>query len=868
MTLGRTVVMEEERGHPVLRVLLFLVVLVVVGLVAAAFGGVWWLNHAMRASLPQLDGNVLTPGLTAQVTVRRDHQGVPHLQASNLDDLLFAQGYITAQDRLWEMDMARRMAAGEAAEILGQRLVEHDREQRILAMRATAERLTASLNDRDRRYFDDYARGVNAFIGSHEDNLPAEFRLLMYRPRPWQPVDSMLVAMSMVQLLDQHWPEKLARERITARLGPKLAADLYPTGSWRDHPPVSTQPPITAPGQVIPDVPLDESQQGWAKNADPLALERLLGNDVENCLGCAPGSNEWVVSGAHTASGKPLLSNDMHLPHQIPNIWYEAALKGPGLDVAGLTIPGLPFVVAGHNEHVAWGFTALYGDTQDLYVEPMNAQGEYQAPDGSWHPLERARETIRVRWGQNVTVDVERTDHGVVITPLVPGEKRTLALRWSVYDPKVTGFPLFDLDAAASWTDFRNALRQWWGPTQNVVYADDQGHIGYQAVGDIPNRPGGLAGMPITDQQHEWQGYINFDQLPTAFDPPEGILATANSRVTPNAPETAEQGSTPGTNSGATAAGQNAAGAAAPVENGAGPQGTAPNPALAAPAANPAAATGPQLTLEWADPYRNERIWKWLAGKDKLTPHDMLTLQTDVYSELDQEIAQRLAYGIDHASHTDPRLRQAADLMRTWDGVVSVDSAPAAIVAAAKSVFYPMLLIPKLGGDWRLYDWAESLFAAEQILTTQSPEWLPKTYASWDDFLADLVRQGLDKDHAPADLKQWRYGVAHPVDVEHPLYHLLPEFKKWTGTGPQPQSGDTSTVKQVGRTFGPSQRFTMDWSNIDGSTENILMGESGDPLSAWYRDQWPYWYGGTTIMLPFTDEAVAAQTTHTLRLEP
>ncbi len=847
MALGRSVEVEREHRHPVLRVLLiflFLLVLVLAGVVVT--GGVW-LRHKMRSSLPELDGSVLTPGLTASVTVRRDQHGVPHIQAANLDDLLFAQGYVTAQDRLWQMDMARRMAAGEASEILGSRLLEHDHMQRVLAMRATAERLTASLSDQQRRLFDDYARGVNAFIGSHQDRLPAEFRLLMYQPKPWQPVDSMLVVMSMVQMLDEHWPEKLERERITARLGPTLAADLYPTGSWRDRPPITSEPPITAPQQNIPDVPLDDSQDG-SLNDDFVHVRAGIGR--ADCPGCLPGSNQWVVAGSRTASGHAMLSNDMHLEQQIPNIWYETDLEGPGLHAAGVTVPGLPLIVAGHNQHIAWGFTALYGDTQDIYVERTNGQDQYQGADGAWRPIEHEQETIHVRGSHDVTVDVSRTAHGVVITPLIPGEKRVLTLKWSAYDPKAGGYPLLEMNTASNWTDFRNALRQWWAPTQNVVYADDQGHIGYQAVGSIPYRPNGLEGVPIADQQHEWQGYIPFDQLPSAFDPPGGILATANARVTPNpnpptAPVTGAP--VPGT----------------PAEPGA----TAP-PAPASPPPGVSATAPPELTLEWGDPYRNERIWKWLEPKDKLTQQDMLTLQTDIYSELDQEMAQRLAYAIDHASHVDAQLRQAADLLRSWDGAVTVNSAPAAIVASVKAVFYPMLLKPKLGDDWRLYHWAESLFAAEQILTNEPAAWLPKQYASWDDFLADMVRQGLAQAGAPDDLRQWRYGYLRPVDVEHPLFGLLPWFRGWTGTGAQPQSGDGSTVKQVGRTFGPSQRFTIDWANMDAATEDITMGESGDPLSPYYRDQWPYWYNGRTFALPFSDQAVAAATAHTLRLEP
>jgi penicillin amidase len=800
---------EKKRRHPVLRFFLVLAVLVILALVAGVLGGAWWLRHAMRTSLPVLDGQMRVSGLSAAVSVRRDQHGVPHIEAATLDDLFEAQGYVTAQDRLWQMDMARRSAAGELAELLGKKFVDHDRMQRVLQMRATAERMTASLSERDRRFFEDYARGVNAYIDSHRDRLPAEFRLLMYKPKAWQPVDSVLVGLSMVQILDEHWQDKLSREKIESRLGPTLAADLYPTGSWRDHPPTVAPPDLTAPQQNIPDVPLDESQSSLH---DLLRLRELRTGRQNVCRECIPGSNEWAISGAHTASGKPLLSNDMHLGHAIPNTWYEVDLKSGGFHVAGVSVAGVPLVIAGRNDHIAWGYTSLYGDTQDIYVEQTNSQNEYLS-GGNWKPFEHTQETIHVRGSSDVTVDVERTDQGIVLNPLLPNEKRTLLLRWAAYDPKTGGIPLFDLDSASDWQSFHQAVSTWWAPTLNVIYADDQGHIGYQAIGYIPNRPTGIKGTPINDTQHDWQGFIPFDQMPSTLDPANGILATANSRVTPdNYPF--------------------------------------------------------QITLEWASPYRNERIWKWLSDKDKLTPADMLTLQTDIYSELDQEFAQRFAYAIDHASKTTPRLRQAADLMRSWDGVVGTASAPAAIVAAAKHAFWPMLLEPKLGDDWKAYEWASSAFAQEQIIMHAPAQWLPQGYATWDDFLAACVNRGLDEDRAPADLRNWRYGYQHTVDIEHPLYGLLPYFKKWTGTGKQPQSGDTSTVKQVSRTFGPSQRFTMDWSNIDGSTENIVLGESGNPLSPYYRDQWTYWYDGTTFQLPFTDAAVAASTSHTLQLLP
>lgn len=812
MPLGRKIEEEQRTGHPVPVGVVTAVIALAIAIAAICIGGTVWLKYDMRATLPQLDGQLRLHGLNAPVAVRRDQHGVPHIQAANLDDLFMVQGYVAAQDRLWQMDMARRMASGTVSEILGSSYVKHDRMERTLLIRETAERMVANLSDADRRYFEDYARGVNNFIDTHEDDLPPPFRLLMYKPEPWQPADSAVILMGMVQMLDQTWDSRLDREQVVARLGPTLAASLYPVGSWRDHPPTQVLPDLSQPNALIEEIPLDSTQSSLQgpSVSDLLALRQLVEPAHNSCRGCVPGSNEWVVSGEHTASHQPILSNDMHLPHQIPNIWYEAGLEAPGFHATGVTIAGVPYVVAGHNDHIAWGFTAMYADMQDLYVEQTNGQGEYRAADGSWKPIEHQRETIRVRFGRDLTIDVARTDHGSIVTPLIPHERRTIALRWSAYDMPRNSLALFALDTAASWSEFRDAMSRWWGPSLNAVYADDQGHIGYQAVGQIPNRPNGIADIPVSDSKHEWQGYIPFNELPSTLDPASGIIATANARMTPD------------------------------------------NYSYV-------------ISDQWADPYRNERIWKWLAGKDNLTPAEMVTLQTDVYSEVDQELAQRFAYAIDHAKNTDARLREAADLMRTWDGVVGIDSAPAAIVEAAKNAFWPMLLEPKLGDEWKLYKWAESGFAREQFITNNPTGWLPPGYPTWDDFLAAVVQKGISG--GPSDLKDWRYGEAHPVDLEHPLYSRIP-WLKWTGTGPQPQSGDISTVKQAGHTFGPSQRFTIDWSSPDAATENIVMGESEDPLSPYYRDQWPYWYHGKTFALPFSDAAIQSKTAHTLRLTP
>jgi penicillin amidase len=812
-------------------------------LVVLAVGGVMWLRSAARAALPQLDGDIRVAGLSAPATVRRDAHGVPHIEAATQDDLFFAQGYVVAQDRLWQMDMYRRNANGELAEVLGSGLVAHDRAQRVLGFRKAAERMYAGLDAQDRRWLDDYAKGVNAFIAQHPDDLPAEFRLLMYKPKPWSGVDSMSVGTMMIDMLDTHWDVKLVREQIATKLGslpngPQLEAQLYPVGSWRDRPPTGevidlTQPEVN-PAPVTDDEDEDNTTAGirgqgtgnrrqgqgtrdrgtTAESVDVGELRAMLG--LPDCAGCVSGSNNWVISGKHTASGKPLLANDMHLVLTEPNIWYMADLKAAGYHAAGVALPGMPWIIAGHNEHVAWGFTALMGDVQDLYGERLDGKGNYQSADGQWKPLAVDHETIHVRGGKDVTVDVQTTAHGPLVNPMFDKPlKGPVALRWTLFDATLNGLPLYAMNTAQNWAEFSAALGQWCWPTQNVVYADDQGHIAYHAVGRIPMRPGGLQGKPLAagDGGHEWNGYIPFEGLPNAFDPPSGFLATANARVT-----------------------------------------TERSPYL--------------LSLEWIDPYRAERIYKALQGRDGLKPKDMIAVQADIYSEVDQELAHRFAYAIDHASKADDRLKKAADLMRSWDGKLTTDSAAASLVTEARHAFWPLILEPKLGELATDYRWAEENFAEEEIIMHASADWLPKEYKNWDDLLTEAVRRGMAKGKAPSDLTKWTYGSWHVMDVEHPLAGMLPFLKKFAGTGPQPMSGDPTTVKQIGRTLGPSQRFTMDWSDVDGSTENIVLGESSNPYSAHFRDQWNDWYNGTTFALPFSEAAVAGNTRHTLRLNP
>jgi penicillin amidase len=476
-------------------------------LMLAAVTGVLCLRAVAKAALPQLDGNVQLAGLSAPVTVRRDAHGVPHIEAVTQADLFVAQGYVTAQDRLWQMDASRRAANGNLAEILGPHLAKNDKTQRVLQIRITAQRIYSRMPAVERRVLDDYARGVNLDIAQCEKNntLPPEFRLLGYRPEPWTGVDSVSVGLMMVETLDLRVTTKLMRARVQARLNdPRLSSDLYPVGSWRDHPPTGVKIAVSAPLPRTPsqDTDDDDDDNTEARAApafthspfapeDPAAMQALEGRS--GCEDCVFGSNNWVVAGAHTASGKPLLANDMHLTLRVPDTWYIADLRAAGFHAAGVTLPGLPLVVAGHNEHVAWGYTALYADVEDLYTEKLDGKGNYEGPDAQWHPLAVDREVIHVRGGRDVVVNVESTGHGPLLNPLLAHGDPPLALKWTLYDPTLDALPLYEMNTASNWAEFSAALQQWCWPAQNLVYADDQGHIAYHAIGKVSLRPDGLA---------------------------------------------------------------------------------------------------------------------------------------------------------------------------------------------------------------------------------------------------------------------------------------------------------------------------------------------------------------------------------------
>ncbi len=436
-----------------------------------------------------------------------------------------------------------------------------------------------------------------------------------------------------------------------------------------------------------------------------------------------------------------------------------------------------------------------------------------------------ALEIIHVKGRPDVSVDVKITRHGPIVTELVPGETRPLALRWTLYDD--LHIPLFDVNAAQNWQDFRRAFSQFDAPGQNVVYADVDGNIGYQATGKIPIRAAGDGSLPASgaDNAHEWTSYIPFEKLPSIYNPPSGIIATANGRITPdNYPYS--------------------------------------------------------ISMEWEAPWRTARIYHVLESGRQFSPADMLSLQTDTQSESDLFAAERLVYAVDHATKPSARAKQAADLMRSWDGRMQAASTAPTIAENSIYQLRRLLLEPKLGSpptdpekedavlNWKTYSWEMRSVWLENIMLHRPKRWLPEAYANYDELLAAAVEAAVNSPLAPKNLAAWRWGAFNAVEIEHPVLGKIPILRRWSAPGVQEQSGSGYTVKAVTRHHGPSERFTANMADLDQSTLNVVTGQGGNFLSPYYMDQWKAWYEGTTFTLPFSAKAVDAAKAHRLVLEP
>jgi len=739
------------------RVLFAVNILIAIAVIAALFGFYWYLYRALP------DTGTVRTTVSQPVEIDRDHLGIPHIKAGTLEDAWFAEGYSTAEDRMFQMDGLRRLASGELSAIIGPAALERDRDSRRLRMRRIAEQVYVELSPSDKAVMAAYARGVNAYIESHRDRLPIEFILLGYDPQPWSVVDSVLCGLHMFRTLTSDFKSKLIKQQMLRTGEPDKVNYLYSPRS---------------------------------------GLEILPGGDVH------PGSNAWAVSGAHSASGKPLLSNDMHLEFGIPGVWHAEYIEAPGMKVAGVSLPGLPGIISGHNERIAWGSTNLEYDVQDLYLEKMDLNSGQYVFNGKLEQARAEREVIQIKGQPAEELTAWVTRHG----PVIQAENgQIVSLRWTAAEPGFVANIFPDIDRARNYEEFKQALSRFGGPAQNFVYADVDGNIAYHGGGKLPIRQGWNGGVPVDGSSgaNEWAGYIPFDQLPESLNPPEGYVVTSNQNPFP--------------------------------------------PGYAY-----------QVTGGFDPGYRARQVHDMLrASGNKLAPADSLRIQKDVYSGFIRFIAQQLVTAYDHRKGaSEPVFNAAIDLLRHWDGQMDKDH-PEPLIATLSYQYIRKAVAERASpGSGEIYDGKTATAMIEKLLRERPKDW----FSDYDQLLLQCLGDGIAEGQRMQgkDPKRWKWGRYMFLSIENPVITHVPLIGRYFDIGPVPMSGTSTSVKQTTKILGPSERIDTVLGDWDHSLMTLPVGESGQIASLHYRDQWNAYYNGTSYPMEFNH----VNSSGTLRLVP
>jgi penicillin amidase len=784
----------------------------------------------LRRSLPAVDGAFAVSGIGNAVEIIRDADSIPHIFASTKLDALYGLGYVHAQDRLWQMEFQRRIGHGRLSEIFGKATVPQDRFLRTIGFSRAASSAWDRLALEWRSQIDAYVAGVNAFIESHRGRLPPEFTLLRFDPQPWTGIDVLVWVKMMAWDLSANYSYELMRLDMMARVGPARTAELlpgYPDSGLSILMPETVRTIPLPPQEHGGGVPkhrvgatTERPNTGGSWSA---AFTRALSDGDGSVRGLllagtraeALGSNNWVVDGTLTASGKPMLANDPHLGTHVPSLWYLAHMSAGDFDVIGATLPGAPAVAIGRNRFIAWGETNVAADVEDLYREHLDPSGTSAEFRGAYEPLRIIQETIQVSSDEPVTIEVRVSRHGPLISDALnannaasdraprPASFEPLAFRWTALEEEDNTVAAFlGLNQARNWGEFTTALRAFAVPSQNFVYADVDGHIGYYAPGRIPVRAKGDGSIPAEGWtgEMEWTGWIPFDQLPHVYDPPEHLIITANQR--PASP---------------------------------------PYPHL--------------ITVDYPEPYRARRLHELIRGRDKLTPDDFRAMQADRQSLHARTLLPVL---LQHVQPETPADRQAIDLLRRWNFEAQGDSAAAAIFQA-----WFLRLAPAIAGDelgpfaLDSYDGRYSYitrFVVNTLAVDNSP-WCDNVQTSKHETCAEAVTAALHEGLAAltgrlgGDLARWRWDAVHRAVFPHQGLDAVGLLRPLLSRS-MPSAGDWSTVNAAPvdsdhpfeQREVPGYRQIIDLSPANDSRLLDAVGQSGHFLSKHYDDFLTDWH--------------------------
>ncbi len=791
---------------------LLIVALILTLLSGTGIGGYWFL---FQRPLPETSGTLQLPGLQGPVEVIRDRWGIPHIYADSVDDLFFAQGYVTAGDRLAQMEVQRRLGSGRLAEVAGSSALETDRLMRTLGLRRVAEtEWTALQKDPviyDTRYQDAarilkaYTNGVNAYIETHRDRLPLEFLLLGVSPEPWSPVDSLVWGKVMALSQCANMEYELARMTLIERLGKGKTDELVPA--------YSPDAPLIVPSMTQPGAESTTSA--------PLAYIRALPGPFG---GPGTGSNNWVIDGTRSASGKPLLANDPHMSIQMPALWYLVHLHGPGFDVIGASLPGVPGVVLGHNDRIAWGATNSIADVQDLYVEHIRPtdppQYEFRQ---EWHVAQVITETIQVRDGTPQTLRVVYTRHGPLVSEVLPEATLPMSLRWTALEVSPMLPALLALNRADNWDEFRAALRFWVAPSLNMVYADVDGNIGYQLPGRIPIRANGQGAVPMAGWtgEYEWTGFIPFDQLPSRYNPPEGYIITANNRIVGD--------------------------------------------------------DYPYLLANEADTGdRARRISTLLTERRGLTARDLQVIQNDVLSLS----ADRLVPYLLRITPQNVTQQEVLAYLESWDRRLTTDSQGACVFQVWRQHLLLNTFGDELGDLIDLYlSTPHSIACLERLVGNPTADWFDDTRTPERETWAEIARRSLKdaiqelEERLGPNTAGWTWGRLHTATFQNQIA-INPLLETVFNRGPVATPGDILTVnvgtygRRYQQTSLPAYRQIVDLGEWREGWMVQTVGQSGHPASPHYDDLLPLWASGHYAPMLFDRLDVLANAEATLRLVP